>query len=324
MSLPFPRLGKLRILLASPAMLRIALAKTPDQIDEVLKLRHHVLATEGEQPLKIDESRGIDRFDAFPTTTHLVAIENNCILGSLRLTMDSKAGLPSAIARGARSVIAPNSKLMSCDHYSVFPALDSPQITRGLILAASYFALSEQATHLVASVGSGLVRRLNDIGFKSIDDERAQSTLAKPLLMLNLQSDLDDSFIQFSNRHELQDLMHAYGCVLYKPGESILRAGTVGDCAFVIGEGTVEVRHPGNNDVIDTMGVGEVFGELALLTDHVRSADIIAKTEVRAMVLEKSIFVNYLMDDPKASLKLLQSMGHRMKHLIDHCNQMAA
>ncbi|MEO0805229.1 MAG: cyclic nucleotide-binding domain-containing protein [Cyanobacteria bacterium J06643_4] len=305
-------------------MLRIALAKTPDQIDEVLKLRHHVLATENDRHLKIDESRRIDRFDAFPTTAHLVAIENNCIIGSLRLTMDSKAGLPPAVMKSARSVVPAGSKLISCDHYSVFPALDSPQITRGLVLAACYFALSEKATHLAASVSPAIARRLSTIGFKGIADEQAQSTLSRPPLMLDLRSDLDDSFIQFSHQHELQDLMHAYGCVLYKPGESILRAGTVGDCAFVIGEGTVEVMHPGNNDVIDTMGVGEVFGELALLTDHVRSADIFAKTEVRVMVLEKTIFVNYLMEDPKASLKLLQSMGHRMKHLIDHCNQMVA
>lgn len=88
----------------------------------------------------------------------------------------------------------------------------------------------------------------------------------------------------------------------------------------MIGEGEVDVRHPGSDEVIDTMGAGEVFGELALLTDQVRSADIIAKTEVRAMILEKSIFVDYLTKEPKAALKVLESMGYRMKHLIDYCN----
>ena len=68
------------------------------------------------------------------------------------------------------------------------------------------------------------------------------------------------------------------------------------------------------------MGAGEVFGELALLTNQVRSADIIARTEVRAMILEKSVFVDYLTQQPKAALRVLESMGQRMKHLIDYCN----
>lgn len=108
---------------------------------------------------------------------------------------------------------------------------------------------------------------------------------------------------------------------MYQPGEYILRAGTAGDCAFVIADGEVAVKHPGNEEIIDTMGAGEVFGELALLTDQVRSVDIVAKTDVRAMILEKSTFVEHLMAQPEIALKLLQSMGHRMKNLIDYCNR---
>lgn len=335
-------------------MLKIAIAKTAQQIDEVLKLRHQVLAHQCPDAEKDSQKLGerlIDRFDAFPSTTHLIAMDKNeTVIGCLRLTFDSKAGMPSDIWSDLRETLPDNSKPLCCDLHCVKPMekaeeeaaaasnqhtpSQSIHTTMGMLLVASYFAISENITHVIASVNVESIERLKRIGFRTMicegiyegmgngKDEGTQSQSGPTLvpLILDIKRDLDDSFVQFSQKNELQDLIHSYGCALYQPGEVILRAGAAGNCAFVIGEGEVDVRHPGSDEVIDTMGAGEVFGELALLTDQVRSADIIAKTEVRAMILEKSIFVDYLTKEPKAALKVLESMGYRMKHLIDYCN----
>lgn len=315
-------------------MLKIFIAKTAEQIDDVLKLRHQVTAKIQNPSVTPSPLRLMDRFDTFPTTTHLVASKNNDIIGSLRLTLDSPAGTPVDSAYDFRSAIAPSCqdqsfrddpnvpiKILSCDQHYVYPSLSSPQISLGLLLVASYLAISKGGSHLISPVGPEIFSPLESIGFKAIAYEQYdQTTHVKFLpMVLDIQRDLKDSFLRFSQKHELQGLMHSYGCALYEPGESILRAGTAGDCAFVIGEGEVVVKHPGKEEVIDTMGAGEVFGELALLTDQVRSVDIIAKTEVRTMILEKATFVDHLMAEPELALKLLQSMGHRMRHLIDYC-----
>lgn len=325
-------------------MLKIAIAKTAQQIDDVLKLRHQVTANIQNPSVKASPLRLMDRFDTFPSTTHLVASKNNCIVGSLRLTFDTPAGTPADTAYDFRSVLtdvpkdAPGdglndgssevsdddapSKIVSCDQYYVYPALASPQITLGLLLMASYLAISKGITHIISPASSTMGLPLKSLGFTAIAPEqcdRATNFRFVPMV-LNIQKDLEDSFVHFSQKNELQALIHAYGCALYAPGEYILRAGTTGDCAFVIADGEVAVKHPGNDQIIDTMGPGEVFGELALLTNQIRSVDIVAKTDVRAMILEKSIFVEQLMAEPQVALKLLQSMGHRMKHLIDYCN----
>ena len=329
-------------------MLKIAIAKTAQQIDEVLKLRYHSLtgdsAVFNQEAASGAQQRLIDRFDTFPDTTHLIATDKSEVIGSLRLTIDSDVGMPSDSWIDLKNTLPAESKLMCCDLHCIKPSVtkgesslaQSIHTTMGMLLVASYFALSENVTHIVALAGAELADRLKFIGFhtaicestgieqlesfKAIGANSMASTQTLVPLVLDIQKDLDDSFVQFSQQNEIQDLIHAYGCALYQPGEVILRAGAAGNCAFVIGEGEVDVRHPGSDKVIDTMGAGEVFGELALLTNQVRSADIIARTEVRAMILEKSVFVDYLLEQPKAALKVLESMGHRMKHLIDYCN----
>lgn len=304
-------------------MLRIAIANSPTQIDDVLQLRHQVLIAAPETAPAEKPKRLMDRFDTFPTTTHVTAILNHQIIASLRLTFDSDQKTPADEYYKFRPSLPANSKLMSCDLHCVHPDFHLPQVTVGMLSVACYLAMSEGVTHIVAPVAKEISHILAGVGFQSLlpNSTRPRRTLP---MMLNLQQDLQDPFIQFSEQNELQSIMHSYGCALYEPGEAILRAGTVGNCAFVIADGEVDVKHAGSDEIVDTMGVGEVFGEMTLLTDQVRSADIIARTRVRTMVLEKSVFVEHLTSEPKVALKLLQSMGHRMNHLIDYCHTLTA
>ena len=310
-------------------MLRIAIANTPTQIDEILQLRHQILSNsfanssqQHSEPRKAQDKprRLMDRFDAFPTTMHLSAILSNQVIASLRLTFDSVAKTPADDFYDFRAALPADSKVLSCDLHCVHPDFYHPQVTTSMLLMASYVAISENMTHLIAPISVDVAKDLEQIGFRSLLPIHNRKRVP---MVLDVQSDLRDHFVQFSRKNELQDIMHSYGCALYEPGEAILRAGTVGNCAFVITGGEVEVRHAGSRQVVDTMGVGEVFGEMTLLTDQVRSADIIAKTNVRTMVLEKSVFVDHLMAEPKVALKLLQSMGHRMNHLIEYCQTLS-
>ncbi len=309
-------------------MLKIAIAKTPDQIDDILKLRYQVQSQNSLPTATTNAGRLVDRFDAFSSTTHLVAIESMQVAGSLRLTLNTKAGTPVGDRYKWQTSSIEKQALLSCDMHCLLPSLNASQTTLGLFLMACYVAIGSGVTYIIASVHPDSVAILEQIGFTVVAHKDAHRYSANTLskndqvpLILDVQQDLKDSFVQFSERNDLQELMHSYGCALYQPGEAILRAGTAGNCAFVIADGEVDVKHPGSDKVVDTMGAGEVFGELALLTDQVRSADIVAKTEVRAMILEKSIFVEYLMSEPTVALKLLTSMGQRMKHLIDYVKE---
>ncbi|MFN7145623.1 MAG: serine/threonine-protein kinase, partial [Myxococcota bacterium] len=65
----------------------------------------------------------------------------------------------------------------------------------------------------------------------------------------------------------------------------IVREGDAADAAYILVEGTVEVRQ--NGGPIAELGPGEIFGEAALLTGGTRTASVIALTDVVARVLTR-------------------------------------
>jgi CRP-like cAMP-binding protein len=70
--------------------------------------------------------------------------------------------------------------------------------------------------------------------------------------------------------------------VNYLEGDTVIGAGEHGDALYIIAQGRVEV-FTNNSDSnersrVAELGAGEFFGEMALLGDHVRSADVVART----------------------------------------------
>jgi CRP/FNR family cyclic AMP-dependent transcriptional regulator len=67
-------------------------------------------------------------------------------------------------------------------------------------------------------------------------------------------------------------------------GEAIMSEGQLGYEALVIEEGTADVLQDGA--LINTMGPGDMFGELAVLGDGTpRTASVVASSPLRAIVL---------------------------------------
>ena len=76
--------------------------------------------------------------------------------------------------------------------------------------------------------------------------------------------------------------------VFYAPGDVIVRKGDIGIEMFLIGHGEVTV-HDGDT-FISTLGDGHCFGELALIGEGIRGADITAKTYCDIFKLSKERF----------------------------------
>jgi CRP-like cAMP-binding protein len=66
-------------------------------------------------------------------------------------------------------------------------------------------------------------------------------------------------------------------------GTTLIQEGDFGYATFVVGEGTAEVIRDGV--VIRTLGVGEVFGEIAVLSGGRRTATVVAKTPMRLITV---------------------------------------
>ncbi len=71
-------------------------------------------------------------------------------------------------------------------------------------------------------------------------------------------------------------------------GKRLVSEGRFGYEFFIIENGTAEVVHAGEH--IADLGPGDFFGEMALLGDTVRNADVVTSTPMTAMVMTDSAF----------------------------------
>ncbi len=123
-------------------------------------------------------------------------------------------------------------------------------------------------------------------------------------------------FLQFIKQNQIFDFILDYERWFYQEGETIIQAGTIGQEAFLLIDGTAEVIAARTNQVIGKISEGDIFGELALLTDEPRSADIVAVTNAQLMVLSKSAFLTRYLNQPEQALNLMRLLGKRTQSLI--------
>lgn len=83
---------------------------------------------------------------------------------------------------------------------------------------------------------------------------------------------------------------------IYDRGQIIFRQGELGDCAYFIQSGEVEVIHQlnGSENVVATLSEGEYFGEKALISSAPRAATIRAATQTRVGIIRKKSFLTMI------------------------------
>ena len=97
------------------------------------------------------------------------------------------------------------------------------------------------------------------------------------------------------------------------PGDKLVRKGERGDSVFFISSGAVEVTLPGEPV---TLGRGDIFGEMALMTGEPRRADVTAVTYSQLLVLHASDFRRFLGSNPDVQATIQQIFDSRMSEVV--------
>ncbi|GAC1421878.1 MAG: hypothetical protein NVS4B1_03570 [Ktedonobacteraceae bacterium] len=107
---------------------------------------------------------------------------------------------------------------------------------------------------------------------------------------------------------------------IFQPGQQVMKAGD-SSCTFnVIERGEVEIwltDTDGKKIVLDVLGPGKFFGELAMLSGETRSASATSEEEVVTLELDRNEFFDFLRRRPDAALDVLVELGQRLKHTDD-------
>ena len=97
------------------------------------------------------------------------------------------------------------------------------------------------------------------------------------------------SFLEGASRELIYDLCSHLQPIVFLPGETIVRFGEYGRHVYFVSNGTVEVENEAG-EVIRTLGEGDFFGELSLLTREPRSATVRAAGYCDLYTLDRDTF----------------------------------
>ena len=112
----------------------------------------------------------------------------------------------------------------------------------------------------------------------------------------------------------------------YQDGEIIIHQGELGDCMYVVQDGRVEVFLEEDDQVIPLalLGEGELFGEMAIFENEVRSASVRADGSARLLTVDKKNFLSRVHQDPTLAFRLMQKLSHRIREMNSELTRLKA
>ena len=101
--------------------------------------------------------------------------------------------------------------------------------------------------------------------------------------------------------------------VTFEKGKTILREGEPGLAFLLILEGKVEVRKKGK--LLSTLGNGGFFGEMTVIDDKPRSADVVAVAPTTCFGLTSWAFAGLVRTYPEIALAVMKELVRRLREV---------
>ena len=98
----------------------------------------------------------------------------------------------------------------------------------------------------------------------------------------------------------------------FKSGEMIVREGDASNTGFyLILDGQVEVKQ--DDSTLSKLGSGQFFGEMAVLDEKPRSADVVATTDTKCLLLTSWDFKALIKTYPDMATKVIAELANRLR-----------
>jgi CRP-like cAMP-binding protein len=101
----------------------------------------------------------------------------------------------------------------------------------------------------------------------------------------------------------------------YPAGEVIFRQGELGTDMFIIQEGEVQIiKHIADEShVLSKLEKGDFFGEMAILESVPRTADAVAISDVKVLVINGARFDDMLRRNPEIAVRIIRKYSQRLR-----------
>lgn len=113
------------------------------------------------------------------------------------------------------------------------------------------------------------------------------------------------------SKKDLESIVKASKECKYEPGDTIVKKGDRSLGFYLVLGGSVEVKSDGTT--LSKLGPGQFFGEMSILDDQPRSADVVAIEPSRCLVLSISAFKELVSSSPHIAVTILQELARRLR-----------
>lgn len=101
-----------------------------------------------------------------------------------------------------------------------------------------------------------------------------------------------------------------------KRGATIFSKGDPGSSLYAVISGTVKISvssPDGRNAILNLIGPGEIFGEVAVLDGGERTADATASTNCEILVIDRREFLPFVKQQPVLAMKFIELLCDRLR-----------
>jgi CRP-like cAMP-binding protein len=117
------------------------------------------------------------------------------------------------------------------------------------------------------------------------------------------------------SRPQLEDVAHAFEDEVFAEGQRVLRQGLSGNALYVILDGEAAVRRDGAD--LARLARGDFFGEISVLTGQPPTADVVAGSLLRCLVIPGPEVDNFLLERPAVMLRMLRAEAIRIWNTLE-------
>lgn len=117
-------------------------------------------------------------------------------------------------------------------------------------------------------------------------------------------------FFAHLSKSEHEEILEVSKEIRFDPGEFIVRKGDLGNSFYLILDGQVSIHI---KDSVLKRGRGQYFGEMSLIDDWPRSADVKAHMTTRCLVLAREDFQDLMRKHPEIALSMLKELSRRIR-----------
>lgn len=125
---------------------------------------------------------------------------------------------------------------------------------------------------------------------------------------------------------ETEELTQHSTTRIYPANTILISEGDTTDSLYVVLEGEVKVfasDEQGKEVILNILGPGEYFGELALLDDEPRSASVKTLVPTKVMIITKHDFKNCLANNSEMIYKLIKILIRQVRALTSNVKSLA-